>query len=139
MECRYCQAWNESDEHRCTRCGRRLNISAPHLVSDTPPVMGSAAPALVKLPRASESPKTAVYQPLLFRDANGPKVIPIPTLTPLRLKESEEPVRQPARPARAQPRRSSNSQQSLDFHGTPKSIGTHVEAVSYCDAPVALP
>ncbi len=46
MECRYCQAANADDDHRCRRCGRRLRISpvyagfsaaAPVLQFDTAP------------------------------------------------------------------------------------------------------
>jgi uncharacterized RDD family membrane protein YckC len=141
MECRYCQARNEADERRCVKCGRKLYISAPHLVLETPPVMTATALALEVAPAVEREPaKKPVYQPLLFRDAtNSPKVIPIPTLTPMRLKETEEPVRHAPRSGRPQARRTSDSQQSLDFHGTPKAIGTQVEAVIYCDAPVALP
>lgn len=145
MQCRYCQAWNESDERRCVRCGRRLALRP---ASDTLPLSTSTVPALEPLPgREQLQPPPAspshTYQPLLFRDApNAPKVIPIPTLTPMRPKENETPPakRAPrsARPSRA-PRNISDSQQRLDFQGTHKSIATQVEAVIYCDAPVALP
>jgi len=140
MQCVYCQAWNEEDERRCVRCGRRLHVVAP--------LTGAAAPALEALPggqRQASAPRTDVsYQPSLFRDApGGPKVIPIPTLTPAK----------PAADARkAQPRtpgtrantgagRAADSQRSLDFRGAAGNsrLGTEVEAVINCDAPVALP
>ncbi|MBZ5604633.1 MAG: RDD family protein [Acidobacteriia bacterium] len=123
------------------------------------PLATSTAPQLEPLPEI-EIPKPAVpppasqpnvnYQPLLFRDpANGPKVIPIPTLTPMRSREQDAPAKRAPRAPRANSRHIPDSQQSLDFfethphiesqHGTPRTIGTQVEAVIYCDAPVALP
>ena len=141
MQCRYCQAWNESDERRCVRCGRRFSLRP---ATDTMPLSTSTAPALDVLP-GFEPPAPAAhptYQPLLFREASkSPKVIPIPTLTPQRPashpKEESHPRRAP-RNSRSS-RQTAKSQQSLDFQGTHKSIGTQVEAVIYCDAPVALP
>jgi uncharacterized RDD family membrane protein YckC len=172
MLCRYCQTWNESDERRCARCGRRLHLAAARSGSDPMPLSTATAPALEALPGGEPFPAhvpasphpNPIYQPLLFRDAaNGPKVIPIPTLTPRRPKENEAPPKRASRPSsRPMVRRSADSQQSLDFigsghigsqvasqlggsrlvgshRGTQKSIGTQVEAVIYCDAPVALP
>jgi uncharacterized RDD family membrane protein YckC len=149
MQCRYCQAWNESDERRCVRCGRRLHVPVPRETSTTlafststaPDLLDDHEPVLFEPPKAVEPAKNPVYQPLLFRDAAGsPKVIPIPTLTPMRPKEYEEAAQRASRtPSRSRTRRTSDSQQSLDFPGTQKSIGTQVEAVIYCDAPVALP
>src|ERR1700685_2689227 len=56
MECRYCQAANADDEHRCRRCGRRLrggpvytgsSAAAPVLQERAAPVLQeSAAPVL---------------------------------------------------------------------------------------------
>jgi uncharacterized RDD family membrane protein YckC len=141
MQCRYCQALNDADERRCQRCGRRLSLRP---ATDTMPISTSTAPALERLPGAHpiELPAPSPhlnYQPYLFRDSsNGPKVIPIPTLTPMRPKEGDAaPVKRPRQ--NKNPRRGSDSQQSLDFHGTHKPIKTQVEAVIYCDAPVALP
>ena len=157
MQCRYCQAWNESDERRCVRCGRRMDFHTPRAFAT------STAPALDPLPFSQPEPQAQAqpkphleappaqagpnYQPLLFRDpVNGPKVIPIPTLTPMRPKD-EAPAKRAPRGPRNPSRHVSDSQQSLEFFdthieaqsGTPRSIKTQVEAVIYCDAPVALP
>jgi uncharacterized RDD family membrane protein YckC len=175
MQCRYCRAWNEEDERRCVRCGRRMHLAASRPASDTVPLSTSTAPALEMLPGrepaaqlrsreldegtpAEKLAEQASYQPSLFRDvSNGRKVIPIPTLTPVRPRTNPEWDREDrARDDLAQRRRASrppkaasrsgatrsNSQQSLDFygaHGGQPSLGTPVEAVIYCDAPVALP
>ena len=148
MQCVYCQAWNEQDERRCVRCGRRLHAAAPRPAPDSYPLTSAAAPALEALPggqRQPAGPRPDVgYQPSLFRDAlGGPKVIPIPTLMPAK----SPPEARRAQPRTAGPRtnwgarRGADSQQSLDFRGAAGSspLGIEVEAVIYCDAPVALP
>lgn len=159
MQCVHCQAWNEEDERRCIRCGRRLHASALQPGLDTRPLMGAAAPALETLQggralhqesahSAAAGASPGVYQPWLFRDpSQGPKVVPIPTLTPRPQPGTRKHrVQNTARPqdlrANGAVRRSADSQQSLDFHanaGSAPTLGTEVEAVIYCDAPVALP
>lgn len=107
----------------------------------------ATAPALEVFPGrqpAAEAPQDwGAYQTSLFRDApGGLKVIPIPTLAPIRPQEREPAPRRTApRPAspRSNSRRGSDSQQTLDFHAANASPGLQVEAVIYCDAPVALP
>src|SRR5258706_16290820 len=93
MQCRYCRAWNEEDERRCVRCGRRMQLSsAPSSAlpaSDVYPLATATAPALEPYSGpelvAPAPPRNVTYQPSLFRDASGgPKVIPIPTLVPAR-------------------------------------------------------
>ena len=159
MQCVHCQAWNEEDERRCTRCGRRMHASALRPNLDTFPLMGAAAPALETLQggralhEESARPATplappGVYQPWLFRDpSQGPKVVPIPTLTPrphpgARKHRVQNTARSQEVRANTAARRPADSQQSLDFHAgaiSESPLGTEVEAVIYCDAPVALP
>ncbi len=45
MQCRYCQNWNEEDERRCVRCGRRLHLASPRSSPESYPT-SSAATAL---------------------------------------------------------------------------------------------
>jgi len=134
-------------------------MSAARPGVDTFPLMQAAAPALETLQggralhqesahRAAPVPAPGVYQPWLFRDpSQGPKVVPIPTLTPRphpgvrkhRVQATARPQDVRTNPS---PRRAADSQQSLDFHANTMmapSLGTEVEAVIYCDAPVALP
>ncbi len=158
MQCVHCQAWNEEDERRCIRCGRRTHASELRPNLRTYPLMAAAAPALESLqggrPLHEESagpatpvPPPGVYQPWLFRDpSQGPKVVPIPTLTPRpqpgtrkhRVQNTARPQDMRVNPAA---RRAADSQQLLDLHAaiSEPSLGTEVEAVIYCDAPVALP
>jgi uncharacterized RDD family membrane protein YckC len=82
------------------------------------------------------------YQPSLFRELhNGLKVVPIPTMTPVR--QPAGPKRGTARPAVPRgARRGSDAQSSLDFSdvlGADAALDMQVQAVIYCDAPVALP
>lgn len=142
MRCRYCQALNEAEERRCARCGRRLYLAAPRPAPENY-VATSTAPALDPLPAMdpappvrNAAPANVTYQPSLFRDVSGgPKVIPIPMLTPVKPRANEEPSQ--ARRLRA-PRRNGNSQQMLNFND-PTALDTQVQAVIYCDAPVASP
>jgi len=180
MQCRYCRAWNEEDERRCVRCGRRM-VAAPRVVAESAgfATATATAPALELVPEREHAPApqgqsepvarqsahqsahqltTPPSQPSLFRDAaGGPKVIPIPTLTPQRTRENPEWIREErAREESAQRRRAQRTpraasrngvhrqdvQQSLDFygaHGGQPAMGAQVEAVIYCDAPVAPP
>jgi uncharacterized RDD family membrane protein YckC len=158
MQCRYCQNWNEEDERRCVRCGRRLHLASPRSAPETsyPTTAAATALALESLPggqplSAAPLPRTSPnYQPSLFRDAayrDGvavPKVVPIPMLTPMRPPARTENPSRRARPAAPRsPRRDHDSQQSLDFYAAQanqsSALGTEVHAVIYCDAPVALP
>jgi uncharacterized RDD family membrane protein YckC len=153
---------NEEDERRCVRCGRRLHLAAPRPAPDMYPITGAAAPALEALPGGRRAfPETTPaevpyapeggYQPSLFREPPpGPRILPIPMLTP-RPHAAERKSPRPAsstgslsgRGSSRTARRGADSQQSLDFLNSGSSgahpLGTEVEAVIYCDAPVALP
>ena len=136
-----------------------MHASALRPNLDTYPLMQAVAPALETLQGgrtlhqepaqpATPVPPPGVYQPWLFRDpSQGPKVVPIPTLTPRPHPGARKHrVQNTARPqdsrANTASRRAADSQQSLDFYSgaaSEPSLGTEVEAVIYCDAPVALP
>ena len=56
MECRYCQAANADDDHRCRRCGRRLRMSPVYTGSSAAaPVLQYEAcrPAIAEVVEAS--------------------------------------------------------------------------------------
>ena len=150
MRCRYCQTWNEAEEQRCARCNRRLHLAAPRPAPENY-VATSTAPALQfvqkrePLAEPVAPPAPVSYQPPLFRDVSGsPKVIPIPTLTPIkpRAREDSSQVKRPRAPRTS--RRVPDTQQSLNFNGelplrNGRSLSTQVEAVIYCGARVASP
>jgi uncharacterized RDD family membrane protein YckC len=160
MQCIHCRAWNEEDERRCVRCGRRLQAASPRPAPEIYPLTGAAAPALESLPGGRPMPvpplpgtwPEADYQPSLFREPlAGPKVVPIPMLTPRphgagrNTSERKAPRTQGTGSGtrmNAGARRAAESQQTLDFLGgalEENTLGTEVAAVIYCDAPVALP
>jgi uncharacterized RDD family membrane protein YckC len=140
-----------------------MHFAAPRSMPDAY-MSAATAPALARNPDREVSPREAPLQmpsaqpayqhpsqASLFRDVSGaPKVIPIPTLTPVRPIEREEPS-QPKRapkPRQAAPRhpmrRSTDVQQALDFNFHPAAGAEiapdgRVQAVIYCDAPVAMP
>jgi uncharacterized RDD family membrane protein YckC len=160
VECQFCHATNEADDRRCVRCGRRLHPSNPRrapagYVPDgyvPEPFQTSTAPALDRLtlvPDVGVSRKDEPvppqqlpdFQPSLFRNSpDGPKVIPIPTLTPLR-EPAQRSQRRSTRNANSRARRSApaGSQQDFEFESTQDlPLQMQVEVI-YCDAPVALP
>jgi uncharacterized RDD family membrane protein YckC len=150
MECRYCQAVNAEEDHRCGKCGRRLRMTpvysssaaAPELryVNETKPVAksGSGAGVLVEqaLPPLTRKPIT--YQPSLFSSRELPRVVAFDTIAPNVL---EPPTRKViSQKPRARHRRVIPGQQSLEFA---PAAGTQryahpAEGAIYCDAPVAV-
>lgn len=166
IQCRYCRARNEAAEHRCTRCGRRLHLAAPQPGPELYPLASSSlssnitatataraldpAPTLPKqvqaqpyanpepAPKAEPAlPVKINYQPSLFREGVGaPKIIPIPTLAPLRPESHQHTSarRVSTRPL-PRPRRALFSQQALQF---PEAETVPGEMI-FCAAEVALP
>lgn len=164
MECRYCRASNAEDDHRCRRCGRRLQMSpvytgasaaAPVLQDKAAPVLQhKAAPVLRpvessrpvrQIPtrpephRAPEpsSPRRAVnYQPSLFSARELPLVVQFETIAPTLV----QPALRKAQPGATRPRRRKiiAGQQDLQFAPVARSQ-TPADAMIYCDARVAIP
>jgi uncharacterized RDD family membrane protein YckC len=69
MECRYCQAANADDDHRCRRCGRRLRSS---LTLSEPLYTGSSAAAPVLNERAAPVLQGRTAPVLQAVEAGGP-------------------------------------------------------------------
>lgn len=140
MECQYCRAINDEDEHRCCKCGRRLHhgTAAPSLHT-YPPVTTATAPSLApaRESHAVEQPKPPgvhpVYQRTLFNEV--PRVMPAPQRT-----RPMSPPR-PSRPQRPPAQRASDTQQALNFpeHTANAVLESQVEAVIFCDARAASP
>ena len=142
MDCLYCQHVNTEDDHRCIRCGRRLPTAPPRTVVETYPVStGSGAAMAVRAlerpatpaPSHTGEPVRVARQQMLFTGSDAPKVVAFPKVDPLARGESRPRLRRPSGETGRQP--------SLDFlppspHG-PRTLRTSVEAVIYCDAPVA--
>ena len=161
MTCHYCRALNSDDEHRCCRCGRRLAGSPGDGSPDGPP-MNRVAGALAAAPAPARQPvPPPVRQPVaqrvlstseppaqrdLFASARAPhKVIPFESIPgsrveplPPRVQEMKLPSTPPRRAASP---KVPDTQQALDFlppaTKVARKLKTTVEAVIYCDAPVA--
>ncbi len=146
MECRYCQAANGEDDHRCRRCGRRLRMSpvytglsaaAPVLQYEAEPVLQYEAAGRLEPHRAPEpsAPRRSItYQPSLFTSRELPMVVRFETIAPGSLPPSPRKP-QPSAP-RQRRRRVIPGQQALEFtHRSAKPA----DGVIYCDAPVAIP
>lgn len=161
MNCQYCASWNAEDEHRCTRCGRRLKAagtSAPgYPASRSAPAFALAeTPAVVvKVEEPASSFHVSIPQKLPFHQLAASKVIPFESFAAHRI----EPVAFAAAPAPAptpsavapKPKagrplptpEKNDAQPGLDFllpsPQGPRTLKTQVEAVIYCDADVATP
>ena len=149
MECRYCQAANADDDHRCRRCGRRMRMgpvytgssaAAPVLQSRAAPALQfDAAPALHQTHRPPEpsAPRRPItYQPSLFTSRELPLVVRFETIAP----DSVQPPPRKPRPSASRQRRRKAipGQQALEFAHAPRS-SQPADGVIYCDAPVAIP
>ena len=159
MTCNYCGSRNSDGEERCRRCGRRASGSqtSEWRVDGALAAKMQAAP----VPHAFEEPRARslanAVQPKLFYDRPAPNVIPFDAFSP---PPPERPAKR--RPRTATPKTSAtasgtgtasrqysrkppvpDTQGKLDFlppiAPKPRTLGTTVEAVIFCEAPVATP
>jgi uncharacterized RDD family membrane protein YckC len=138
MRCLYCGHQNTEDEPRCQRCARRLPVgaarSAPAYYDGATALATAVAPA--RQPSVATVPERikVARQSRLFSDAESGKVLQFPG--------AARPAEPKPRSRRQAPQRP-DSQASLDFFPAapqaPRTLRTSVEAVIYCDAPVATP
>ena len=145
MHCLYCGHLNSEDEPRCQRCARRLQVasarSAPegyvYSAAATAPAMQPAAPAIKPAVEITPQRPQIPRQTRLFSDAESGKVLQFPSSAAA--SKPHDPKPRSRRPA-PQP---SDNQAFLDFlppaPHSPRTLKTSVEAVIYCDAPVATP
>ena len=157
--CNYCRASNGEDDHRCRRCGRRLQqtpaqgvvagfgptqtATARALRVEPAPVPQTVAPA-VNPP--ADAPARPAYQRPLFSSKEVPQVVAFESIAPKTVAPKTVAPKPPARyrgprtevPPRPRPRRPPvPGQQSLEFSAPQRPVDTAVEAVIYCDARVA--
>jgi uncharacterized RDD family membrane protein YckC len=149
MTCSYCGSRNGEGEHRCRRCGRRpsdvLNVGA--LATKLQPAVyeePASRPQPVEVPggpgRAAGPSRPVQRQ--LFQDQQPSKVIAFESYTTPAPRPKAQP-RTAGTPAKRRGPRTHEDQTSLDFlppaAAKPRTLGTTVEAVIYCEAPVATP
>ena len=161
MTCSYCGSRNSETEHRCRRCGRRpgdtLNGGFT-LHRSTGALATKARPAAVAValaaPVARPVPLDLAHaiQGSLFSERPSANVIPIESFAAppvVRPAAALKPASHPrpataatlAKPAPRRAARAPEGQGKLDFLPSappkPRTLSTTVEAVIYCEAPVA--
>ena len=160
MNCQYCVSWNAEDEHRCTRCGRRLKVTGTSVAGypasrSSPAFALSEAPAVVKVEEPAPIRPVPITQKLPFNEFTGSKVIPFESFAAHRIAPvtfaPAPALTTPAAVAAPRPKASrplpvperNDAQPGLDFllpaPQGPRTLKTQVEAVIYCDADVATP
>jgi uncharacterized RDD family membrane protein YckC len=147
VTCTYCGCRNADGEIRCRRCGRKPGdiLTGEFPLRTDGALAAVAQPALKQPARPANAPdlSRAVQRPL-FQDRPAPNVIPFETYAPVEPKPRRTDPAKPRRPQAAKPKpRVSETQTSLDFlpaiPDQPRTLGTTVEAVIICEAPVATP
>jgi uncharacterized RDD family membrane protein YckC len=121
MNCRYCQSWNAEDEHRCTRCGRRLKIA--EVTSSFPASRSAPALALADRPAvvvevdepALLPARAPVPQKLIFEEMHDSNVIPFESFAAYRI----QPVPTSAGAAPTRATQSSAAQSEAQAVATP--------------------
>jgi len=156
MTCNYCGSRLAEGEHRCHKCGRRPGDG----LSAVPAVYGALAAERRMAPQPA--PGRPVLQPVkppdlrrptqaqfAFQDRPALRVIPFDSVTPARSETSRRSGTGTASrsvrngQSRRVPRQSgpSEGQGRLDFlppaPAKPRTLGTTVDAVIFCEAPVA--
>ena len=156
MTCGYCGFRNSEGEHRCRRCGRKPGDgpARPLTVHRTDGALAAAPQSeAVTAPRESVLAASAgdlgnAVQASLFAARPVSNVIPFESYAGVRAEirpiPAAEPRKTAARPtARRSAARGSDLQATLDFlpaaPAVPRTLGTTVEAVIACEAPVATP
>jgi uncharacterized RDD family membrane protein YckC len=145
MTCAYCGTRNGDGEHRCGRCGRRPDdtLTAEAAVHRTHGQLAMKVEATTQDSGPPSRPIGRAYQPFLFQPASN--VIPIAQYIPVepRPRASRGGSGTAPPPKRAPRKRHVPEEQgTLDFLAPappkPRTLSTTVEAVIFCDAPVAV-
>jgi uncharacterized RDD family membrane protein YckC len=151
MNCEYCQTWILDDDHRCSRCGRRVkpvrggfpaSKEATARVQD----LATLQQTVIVEPRIAGTAATTDQQ-ALFNNPNPSRLVAFESLTSHQERESiraraagiagqESPKRARMEMRRARPARGSAGQQRLDFFGQ-EQVLTPPQSNIICDAPVA--
>ena len=155
MNCEYCQTWILDDDHRCSRCGRRVRSSrgpgggfpasksATALAHD----LGDFEQRSPAPPQPPPQPSVPAGQQALFNNPNPSRLVAFESLTSPRERESiraratemtghETLKRARVEVRRARPGKGSAGQQRLDFFGQ-EEVLTPPQSHIICDAPVA--
>jgi uncharacterized RDD family membrane protein YckC len=148
MTCSYCGSRNAEGEHRCGRCGRRPSdtLTGDSTLHRTEgPLALQPVRVPISEPPLRRPPLARPVQQTLFQ-SSGSNVIPFEQYAPVESRpRAVSAPRTSARPQRRSPR-AVEGQGSLDLQPPeflppaplkPRTLNTTVEAVIYCDSPVA--
>ncbi len=145
MNCEYCQTWILDDDHRCSRCGRRVrSVRGTYPVSKDATARVHELDALAQPSKAAPPEAGKAGQQALFQNPNPSRLVAFESLTSPEERESiraraasqEMGKRAKVEARRARPARGSAGQQRLDFFGQ-EEILTPPQSNIICDAPVA--
>ena len=145
MNCEYCQTWILDDDHRCSRCGRRVRSArGTYPVSKDATARVRELDALAQRSQAAPPESGKAGQQALFQNPNPARLVAFESLTSPEERESIRTraatqsmgKRAKVEVRRAQPARRSAGQQRLDFFGQ-EEILTPPQSNIICDAPVA--
>jgi uncharacterized RDD family membrane protein YckC len=146
MTCRYCGTRNGDGEHRCTRCGRKPEDSLRGGFDGALATQLQPAPRMRLVERQVEQPPreapnfAQAVQASLFQSGN---VIAMPPRVEIKPRSRGEAASRPSsqKPVARRAKPVPEGQGTLDFlppaPAKPRQLGTTVEAVIYCEAPVA--
>lgn len=160
MTCQACQTWNEDDEHRCRRCGRRMRSTPSRYVRDGYPIAATALayktePVEMCEPIDNEQtadPEQSGAQHVLFTPPAEARVIPFERLTSaaemesIRSRAAQLPRPEPVRTAKAEvsaqkarrARLENEEQGRLDLFGKSEVFQAPKSSIQ-CGSPVAPP
>jgi uncharacterized RDD family membrane protein YckC len=150
MTCSYCGSRNGDGEHRCQRCGRRPSDTLTNAYRTDGALATKAQPVVHMEPRESArtSPPpnfSGAVQRSLFQERPASNVIPFesfsPPPPPKPRAKAPGAARSGEKPAARRASKSHEGQGTLDFLPPapvkPRTLGTTVDSVIYCEAPVA--
>ncbi len=145
MVCGFCGSRSRAGEHRCWRCGRRPDdtLTGEYTLHPTEGQLAvQLQPATVAEPPRRRMGLGRAVQFPLFQDRPAPNVIPFESYAPVEPKPRQRSTAARTGAGRRAPKpRAVEEQGTLDFLPAappkPRTLATTVEAVIYCDAPVA--
>jgi uncharacterized RDD family membrane protein YckC len=151
MTCSYCGSRNDELENRCRRCGRKPgdSLHGEFMVHQTNGALATKPRPVARLDEPPTTTRTANLAGAIQGSLFTPNVITMPNRTAPR---SPRPRTAPSttttttgtKPANRRPHRPApEGQGEFEFLAPPpnktKTLGTTVEAMIYCEAPVATP
>jgi uncharacterized RDD family membrane protein YckC len=160
MNCSYCGSRNSELEHRCRRCGRRpgdtlnneftLHRTTGALATKPSPIVMAERPPLNRptiAPNLAGAVQGSLFTPNVVamparpaQTGRGSATTPRPNARPKTAATAANGIKQPSR---RNPRPVPEGQGQLEFlppvQSKPKTLATTVEAMIYCEAPVATP